>query len=183
MIWILLLVIVTIVVLLAALVSSKPDRFIVSRSAEMAASAERIFGHVNDLEKIQEWLPWSKMDPNAKLDYKEGPRAGTSASYTWAGNSKIGRGKLSIVESRPHDLIRMRLEMVKPVKADNAIEYTLEELGGGRTRVTWSMNGQNNTCSKLIGIFVSMDKMCGSEFEKGLSSLKTIVEKPKQSTT
>ena len=40
------------------------------------------------------------------------------------------------------------------------------------------MIGKKNFVSKAFCMFLNMDKMIGGEFEKGLASLKTIVEKP-----
>ena len=38
------------------------------------------------------------------------------------------------------------------------------------------MTGQNNFLSKAFSMFVDMDTMLGSDFEKGLANLKPIVE-------
>ena len=38
------------------------------------------------------------------------------------------------------------------------------------------MFGTNGFMLKAFGLFMSMDKMLGAEFEKGLASLKSIVE-------
>ena len=47
---------------------------------------------------------------------------------------------------------------------------------GAGTKVTWAMDGPTNFMSKFMCIFVSMDKMVGGDFEKGLASLKRIAE-------
>ena len=47
--------------------------------------------------------------------------------------------------------------------------------------VTWSMLGKNNFMSKAFHLVMNMDKMVGGDFEKGLASLKGVVEaKPKE---
>jgi hypothetical protein len=82
---------------------------------------------------------------------------------------------MEITESRPNDLVQLRLEFLKPFKATNATEFQLfpEEDG---TRVTWTMTGRNNFMSKAFGMFVSMDEMVGKDFEKGLDQMKEVVE-------
>jgi hypothetical protein len=40
------------------------------------------------------------------------------------------------------------------------------------------MSGKKNFMAKAFCMFVSMDKMIGKDFEKGLSKLKTVVEPP-----
>ena len=48
---------------------------------------------------------------------------------------------------------------------------------GDSTDVSWVMTGPAPYISKLMGIFVSMDKMIGKDFEAGLSNMKAIAEK------
>ena len=48
---------------------------------------------------------------------------------------------------------------------------------GEATEVSWDMQGPANYVSKLIGVFVSMDRMAGRDFEVGLANLKSIAEK------
>jgi hypothetical protein len=38
------------------------------------------------------------------------------------------------------------------------------------------MAGKNNFVTRAIGVFMSMDKMIGGEFEKGLAQMKAIAE-------
>jgi hypothetical protein len=39
------------------------------------------------------------------------------------------------------------------------------------------MSGPSAFITKLMGVFVSMDKMVGPDFEKGLASMKAVAEK------
>jgi hypothetical protein len=39
------------------------------------------------------------------------------------------------------------------------------------------MQGPANYVSKLIGVFVSIDRMVGTDFEAGLANLKSVAEK------
>jgi hypothetical protein len=54
--------------------------------------------------------------------------------------------------------------------------FQLEPQGDG-TRVVWTMSGPSAFMTKLMGVFVSMDKMVGPDFEKGLASMKAVAEK------
>jgi hypothetical protein len=40
------------------------------------------------------------------------------------------------------------------------------------------MTGKKTLLTKVMGIFTSMDKMVGPDFEKGLAQLKTATQKP-----
>jgi hypothetical protein len=66
--------------------------------------------------------------------------------------------------------------MVKPMKADNRVEFTLQPVGKA-TNVTWQMSGKQPLLAKFMTLFMDCDKMVGSQFEKGLSNLKVIAER------
>jgi hypothetical protein len=92
----------------------------------------------------------------------------------------VGEGRLTITESRPSDLVRIKLEFMKPFAATNTAQFTFKP-EGDRTAVTWSMEGKNNFMAKAINLCMNMDKMVGGQFEKGLADMKKVVEAaPKQ---
>ena len=164
-----------IVIVFVAIVAMQPADFRVARSATIAAPAPAVFAQVNDYRNWTGWSPYEKLDPAMKKTY-EGAAAGTGAVYTWAGNSQAGAGRATITESRPSELIRIRLEFVKPFAATNTAEFTFRP-EGDRTAVTWSLTGTRNFMFKAIGLFMNMDKMVGGQFEEGLVQLKTVAEK------
>jgi hypothetical protein len=163
-----------VVVALAAYVATRPDEFSVSRTATFAAPAPAVFAQVNELRKWKAWSPWAKKDPNAKESY-DGPAAGTGASMSWAGNREVGEGRMSIVDSRPNEAIRFKLEFFKPFAATNTAVFEFRPEGQG-TRVTWTMNGRNNFIGKAMCLVFDMDKMVGGDFEQGLAGIRQIVE-------
>jgi hypothetical protein len=83
------------------------------------------------------------------------------------------------VESHPHDLIRFKLEFLKPMAATNTAEFTFTPQGK-QTLVTWSMSGHNNFVGKAMGLVMNCDKMIGGQFETGLANLKSILEAGKK---
>jgi hypothetical protein len=163
-----------IVVLLFIVVALRPADFRISRSSTISAPAPALFAQVNDLHNWSAWSPWEKIDPAMKKTY-EGAPAGIGAIYSWIGNSKVGEGRMTVTESRPNDMIRIKLEFQKPFKATNTAEFTFKP-EGNQTTVTWSMSGKNNFMVKAFGLLMNMDKMVGGEFEKGLAQMKTVAE-------
>jgi polyketide cyclase/dehydrase/lipid transport protein len=157
-------------------VTMQPSDFRISRSAKMSAPTAAVFTQVNDYHNWDAWSPWAKLDPNAKVAF-EGPTSGEGATFSWSGNDEVGAGRQTIVESRPDELIRIKLEFEKPFKATSTAEFTFKP-EGDQTLVTWSMFGKNGFMGKAVSLFMDCDKMVGSEFEKGLASMKTIVEAP-----
>jgi len=161
-------------VVFVIIVAMRPNDFRVSRSATLPAPAAVVFEHVNDLHKWEAWSPWARLDPNAKGTY-EGPPAGVGAIFRWAGNKNIGEGSMTITESKPNELVRFRLEFLKPFKATNTAEFTFQAQGD-QTVVTWSMFGKNNFMAKAVGLFMDCDKMVGSQFEQGFANLNAVLK-------
>lgn len=168
-----------IIAVFIVVVALQPKEFRVARSATMSAPPSAVFAEVNDFHKWEAWNPWGKIDPAMKQTY-EGAPAGVGAIYTWTSNHEVGEGRMTITESRPSDLIRIKLEFYKPFAATNMAEFTFTP-DGDRTVVTWSMTGEKNFMAKAIHLFVSMDRMIGGQFEKGLAEMKAITEAPPRS--
>jgi len=160
-----------VVVLIAA--SRQPDMFRVERSTTIAAPPTIIAAQIDDFHNFQKWSPFVAYDPNMQTTYS-GPPSGVGASMAWSGNSKAGQGTMTVLEERP-DLIRFKLEFTKPFAATNSAEFTFQPEANG-TRVTWAMIGHNTFMFKIMHIVMSMDKMVGGDFDRGLANLKTLVE-------
>jgi hypothetical protein len=169
-----LIVIAAIVTVLALVVALQPADFRVTRTATISAPASVVFAQVNDFHNWGAWSPWEKLDPGMKRAYSGAP-AGPGAVYTWAGNGKVGEGRMTLTESRPGDLIRIKLEFFKPMAATNTAEFKFTP-HGDQTTVTWTMTGKNNFVGKAISLFMDMDKMVGGSFEQGLAEIKSISE-------
>ena len=157
-----------------AVVASRPNEMKVSRTATMKATPAAVFEQVNDFHKWDAWSPWAKMDPNAKVTF-EGSTSGKGAIHTWAGNSDVGEGSMTIVESEPNDHVRIKLDFIKPMPGTNDVLMKIEPKGD-ETQLTWSMAGEMNFMMKAVGMFMDCDKMIGDQFDKGLASMKGIVE-------
>jgi Polyketide cyclase / dehydrase and lipid transport len=163
-----------VIIVILALAAKQPDDFSVTRTGSINAPASAIFPHVNNLHLWDAWSPWAKLDPQAKNSF-EGPDEGINAKMSWSGNNKVGVGSMTVIESRPNDLIRFKLEFLKPMKATNTSEFSFKP-EGNQTTVVWSMSGNNNFMGKVFNVFVNCDNMIGGQFEQGLASLIEIVE-------
>ena len=165
---------VLIVIVFAIVVATRPADFRITRTTSIAAPPAAVFAQVNDFHKWDAWSPWAKLDPAMKQTH-EGAPAGTGAIYSWVGNSDVGEGRMTITESRPNEMIGIKLEFLKPFAAVNTTEFSFKP-EGNQTVVTWSMTGTNNFMAKAFGLFMNMDKMVGGDFEKGLAQMKSVTE-------
>ena len=163
-----------IVLIFVVVVALQPSEFQMDRSTTIAAPQADVFAQVNDFHKWEAWSPWAKLDPQAKVNF-EGPPEGEGTVMTWSGNMEVGEGKMTLTESRPNELIKTRVDMVKPFEGSSTSEFTFKP-EGDHTVVTWSMSGENTLLAKAVHLFMDMDKMIGGKFDEGLAQMKTVAE-------
>jgi Polyketide cyclase / dehydrase and lipid transport len=160
--------------LLLAYAATRPDSFRVERSVLIKAPADKIYPFIADLKLMKTWNPWEKKDPAIKGQFGA-IASGVGASYSWE-SDKVGTGTLSITEATEPSKAVFKLDFIKPFAAHNTGEYTLQPQADG-TLVTWAMYGPSPYVSKVMGVFFSMDKMIGTDFEAGLADLKALAER------
>jgi uncharacterized protein YndB with AHSA1/START domain len=158
-----------VVVVVLTFASTKPNDFSVKRSAEIKAPADKVFALINDFRQWPKWSPWEKLDPNLRRTLS-GAEAGRGSVYEWEGNKRVGAGRMEILDSVPPSRIDIKLSFLKPFKAENRTVFTITPVGGA-SHVQWEMTGTNNLMFKVMGLFMSMDKMVGGDFEKGLAAM------------
>jgi uncharacterized protein YndB with AHSA1/START domain len=157
-----------------AYVALQPSDFEIFREVTVKATPEVLFPYINNSEKMNEWMPWKDMDPAMKMTYS-GPAEGIGATSTWESAGKMGVGTAVIVESIENKSVKTQLEYTKPMQMSQVAEITLSPNSEG-TVVRWSSKGHNKFFCKIVCVFMSMDKMVGGEFEKGLLTLKAKAE-------
>lgn len=168
---------VLLVAILVVVISMQPSNFKITRSITINAKPEAAFALVNDFKQWHKWSPWEKLDPDMKKTY-EGPASGTGAIYRWEGNNDVGRGDITITESKSAELVAMSLHFIEPWEATNKTEITFQPEGQQQTKVTWTMSGENTFMGKAMGLFINMDKMIGGDFDRGLEKMKEVAEAP-----
>lgn len=149
------------------------ETFRVERSVHVDAAPAAISPLIEDFRRWTAWSPYEKLDPNQQRSYG-GAARGVGAVYAWAGK-KSGAGRMEIRGVEPN-LITIKLDFSKPMKASNTALFLLEPDGAG-TRVTWAMEGPKTLMSKVMGLFLSMDSLVGKDFEQGLADLKAAAER------
>ena len=162
-----------VIVILFIVIATRPAQFRVERSATLAASPAALFEQVNDHHKFTVWNPFMKLDPNVKNTYS-GPDAGVGAVCSWDGNKDIGAGSSTIIESKPNELVRCRMDWKRPMEGVAIVDFTFKP-AGDKTVVTWAMYGTNNFLGKAVSLVMDCDKICGPPFEQGLAELGKVV--------
>jgi uncharacterized protein YndB with AHSA1/START domain len=164
-----------ILAILLVVVATRPADFHIERSLSVAVPPDRVFPNVNDFHAWAAWSPWEKLDPQMQRTFS-GPTAGPGASYDWRStNGKVGEGHMTIQRSEPPSHIGIRLDFIKPMTATNAIDFRFVPEAAG-TKVTWAMDGHHGFMGKAFSLVMSMDKLVGGDFERGLAALKSVSE-------
>ena len=158
-----------------AFATTKPDTFSVERRTTINAPPEKVFANINDFHAWEAWSPWAKLDPAMKTTIAGAP-SGPGATYEWSGNSDVGSGRMEITNATPSSNVTIKLDFNEPFESHNTTTFALAPAAAG-TDVTWTMTGPSNYMSKVMSVFMSMDKMIGGDFEKGLAQLKAVSEK------
>ena len=155
--------------------ATKPDRFSVRREITVKAPAETIFPLIDDFHQWVAWSPYEHRDPALKRTYG-GAASGRGAVYAWQGNKNVGSGRMEILDAPAPSKIVIKLDFFTPFEGHNTAEFTLLPQGDA-TYVTWLMHGPAPFMSKLMQVFINLDKMIGKDFEVGLVNLKNLTEK------
>jgi uncharacterized protein YndB with AHSA1/START domain len=167
---------IAVVLILAA---TKPDTFSVRRAATVKAPPEKIFSLINDFHQWGTWSPWENKDPAMKRSYS-GAQSGKGAIYAWDGNKNVGSGRMEILDASQPSKIVIKLDFFKPFEAHNTAEFTMLPQGdasNAATDIDWQMHGPAPFRSKVMQVFMNMDRMVGKDFEIGLANLKRLTEK------
>jgi hypothetical protein len=164
---------VLLVAIVLAVASTRPDSFEVHRAIDIKATPATIAPLINDFHAWTRWSPWEDRDPALKRTY-EGAESGTGAIYSWVGNRNVGSGRMEVLEATLNRIL-IKLDFLAPFKAHNTAEFALAPTVDG-TRVTWMMRGPSPLITKVMGLFMNMDRMIGPDFEAGLAKLKAAAE-------
>ncbi|AZZ35485.1 hypothetical protein CIK05_01270 [Bdellovibrio sp. qaytius] len=165
---------VVVLVIFLGYVSTREGKFHYERSAVINAPAEKIFPFISNFKFGTQWNPYDQKDPNMKRSFT-GNDGEVGSVMNFDGNAESGSGKLEIVSLTPNSEAQIKLTMTKPIFAENMIIYTLKPEGEG-TRFTWAMQGDGGFMGKLMNVFIDCEKMMTSEFEKGFTNLKAVIE-------
>lgn len=168
------LIVLALVIVFFIFVSTREGKFRYEKSGLIKASPDKIFPYLSDFKKGKEWSPYEKVDPNMKHNFI-GPDAQVGSVMEFDGNSNAGAGRLEILKIVPNELVKIRLIMTKPFKADHIVEYRLNPEAEG-TRFTWMMSGDGGFMGKFLNVFVDCEKMVTGQFEDGIANLKNVVE-------
>ena len=148
-----------------------PTSYNIERTIEFQTERANIFARIVNLQGWKEWDPWYAMEPDAQYSF-EGTPGVVGSTASWAGK-KIGTGKQTLTKVVQPEYIETQLEFEGESSAATGY-WKFEEMENG-TKVVWGMKGDlDYPIGRIFGLF--MEGMVGTQFDKGLSSLKNLTE-------
>lgn len=150
-----------------------PKTYKISRSVMINASDSVVYMNVADMNNFLKWNPWTKMDPDAKVNISGTP-AQTGHLWEWKGET-TGSGQMELIKASPYNLAEFQLRFFEPFESQAISGFTFKKATEG-TEVEWYMSGEaNSVADRWMGL--SMDKMMDKDFTSGLQALKELSEK------
>ncbi len=166
-----------VVILVAVYFGTKDGSYNVAESKMMNAPASVIYTNVKDFKNWQEWGPWMKTDPEIKLNYPE-KTEGEGASYNWTSNvMEVGNGSMKTIKIIPNKEILQQITFNTPIgdsKSDVSWKFESSSENPMKTKVTWSMQGEQSLLEKVFMYFqeekleIGISKM----YQEGLTNLE-----------
>ncbi len=150
-----------------------PARLQVSRSIEITATPELVYGYVAGFNRFNDWSPWADLDPDAQFTLT-GPSQGPGARMEWRSKvPEVGSGSQEVMTVVPQR--EVGIQMVFDGTGEALSTMLLEPVDAG-TRATWrfDMDLGMNPLNRWIGLMV--DDSVGADHARGLGRLKALVE-------
>ena len=158
------------VVIIVLLGLFAPKDYTVARSINMKASKEVVYEQISLLKNFNSWSPWAELD-SAMVTTYEGTDGTVGAKSHWEGNKDVGKGTMELKLLTPNEKVETTVHFIEPWESISESFYSIAENGDSLT-VTWSFSGHNAFPSNIFGLFMNMDDMLGTDFNKGLNKLK-----------
>lgn len=137
-----------------------------------------VFAYAKFLKNQNEWGPWFKKDPSMKQEFVGTDGTVGFVSKWESSNEEVGVGEQEIKRIVEGERIETELRFKKPFESKASAYLITEDAGSGQTKVTWGFDSEMPRPFNLMCLVVDMDAMIGKDFQDGLNSMKTILEKP-----
>ena len=151
-----------------------PAQAVVSRSIEIAAPPEQVFGVVGDLRRFNDFTPWAEIDPAIRYTF-EGPESGLGQIMKWSSdNPEVGSGSQTIIRHEPPQLVETKLDF--GMRQRSVARFDLAPSATGTTAIWTFTSDLQGIPAKWCGLM--FDRWIGNDYEKGLAKLKAVAERP-----
>lgn len=144
------------------------------RERDIAAPPSLVLAALDDFHRWVDWSPFERLDPDVQRTYS-GPASGVGSNDAWQGNRKAGAGTMTITTATV-DVVEVDVRFLKPFRSTSLSTFTLIPTATG-THVTWQMSFPKTALSRVMGAVFPYEKMLGPDLDRGLDSLKALLER------
>ena len=169
-------IVMAILVIIIVLAVAAPKTYHVERTIEINKPLSEVFNYIKHIKNQDNWSPWKKKDPNMKQEFF-GEDGNVGFIAKWVGNKEVGEGEQEIKNIIENSRLESQLRFLKPWKSVSDAFINVKEIDADITEVTWGFSGNNKVPMNIMMLFFNMEKTVGKDFQKGLDSLKEVLEK------
>lgn len=168
---ILLLVIIAAVLILGLIA---PKETISERSVVINAPQAVVADYLFHYKNFNEWSPWAKLDTTMTTSIT-GEDNAVGTKYHWKGNENVGSGDM-ITKGLKADEMYYTMQFLEPWESTAEGYWKVQDAGNGQTKVLWGFSTVTGYPMNGIMMVMGMKKMIEKDFDKGLTTLKTVLE-------
>ncbi|MFP3591300.1 SRPBCC family protein [Chryseobacterium sp. SIMBA_038] len=148
------------------------------KSISINAPVEKVWQNTNTLKSMDQWSPWNHLDPNMKKDWT-GVTGQPGEKVCW--DSKKDEAGKGCQEVKKVDAAKKRIDtdikFLTPYESEAHAYVTVVPEGNG-SKATWGFTSKIPYPFTVMKMFMNMEDAIGKDYQKGLSRLKEMSEKP-----
>lgn len=157
-----------------------PSTTHIHREIQINRSVATLMDTLYDFKFFQEkWSPWTEKDPTMKVTYR-GEIGVKGSSISWESkHEEVGKGSMTYLYTSK-DTVMMNLHFDD--FGDSKLYFLVRKESPTAVTVSWNMFSENSFFTRAFLLFMDLDKLVGSDFEKGLKKLKSALETEKSAS-
>jgi effector-binding domain-containing protein len=141
----------------------------IERSMVIKADATTVFNEINTLKNWKSWSYWDNIDTAMKSVY-EGPESSVGCLHRWQStHERVGNGSLKITKSESGKFVETELSFEG--MGSSLGGWKLKDTTGGILATTY-MDIEMPFYARPMTLFMNMDEMLGTDFNKSLEGLR-----------
>lgn len=151
------------------------NHYSVERTVTIDKPKQEVFDYVRSLRNQDNYSVWATFDPEMHQEFT-GTDGTVGFISAWEGNSDVGKGEQEIVRIVEGDRIDYELRFIEPFEGVADAYIITDSLSENQTNVTWGFASSMPRPMNLMLLFMDMEDLIGTDYEAGLTNLKTILE-------
>ena len=163
----------SLLVILALISFLLPQKQHIERSTSIAASTGDVYSYISNPKSFHQWSPWAKLDPAMQYQFT-GPESGEGTGMRWQSQqANVGNGSWVITRAEENQSIEMAMDFDDQ---GTVTSFFRLQPAGDTTKITWGFDTDAGMNPVMRWFGLLMDSMVGNEYEKGLATLKKMIE-------